>query len=554
MEISAQQENQIDKPSLTIYAAILWNIFIALASITASIYVIGLPSFFNLGRPVQVFATLVALVPALVAVYSTYHIYQKNPQGRLAAMGLNYVGAVLASLYLLHVWGFYTGMDSMAGAMHENRGWLLGFVLAYAIFWISGRTTEGSASNLWLDKMAVGIGMISMIGLLFFGGILGAAGEVLSTYSQPTAWLVTAAIVIFAVLGWRMYRLGEYFGESPEQRIAWQGWLMLSPNIIGFMLFFAGPLLFSLYLSFTNSPPRQTPEFIDVGNYAELLNLQIRTFSDQGQSGQSVLDPGYVELTTLPLLGDERLVIGADDVNFWIAMKNTLLFSLLLVPLSTIPALGLSIILNSKLSGVKFFRSLYFLPSVAAVVGVGVIWREALYSSTVGYLNYAIAESVDFINSLTGASIADPNIVWLSDQPLIAMVVMAAWQIIGFNTVLYLAGLQGIPNVLYEAAQVDGANQWGQFRHVTLPLLGPTTFFVVITTMINGLQVFNEPYVLFGDPPPEDGLTAVFYLHRRTFQGSNFGYASAVAWLLFIAIFVITLIQFRVQRTNPYGR
>jgi multiple sugar transport system permease protein len=130
---------------------------------------------------------------------------------------------------------------------------------------------------------------------------------------------------------------------------------------------------------------------------------------------------------------------------------------------------------------------------------------------------------------------------------------MGAWQVIGFNTVLFLAGLQGVPKILYEAAYVDGAGTWGRFANVTLPLLAPTTFFVIITTMISGLQVFNEPYALISQRPmPTNATTVVYYLYNRSFFNFEFGYASAVAWILFVVIFAITLIQFRIQQRRGF--
>ncbi|KAB2862249.1 MAG: sugar ABC transporter permease, partial [Anaerolineae bacterium] len=148
-------------------------------------------------------------------------------------------------------------------------------------------------------------------------------------------------------------------------------------------------------------------------------------------------------------------------------------------------------------------------------------------------------------------SFADTEIGWLSDTRymMFSMVLMAAWQVVGFNMVLFLAGIQGLPNDLYEAAQVDGANQLNQFRFITLPQLRPTTFFVIVTTIINGLQVFNEPFVLFrGAAFPDEVRTAVLNLYLRGFQDILFGYSSALAWMLFAIIFVVTLIQFRLNR------
>jgi multiple sugar transport system permease protein len=136
---------------------------------------------------------------------------------------------------------------------------------------------------------------------------------------------------------------------------------------------------------------------------------------------------------------------------------------------------------------------------------------------------------------------------------LFSIVLLAAWQVIGFNTVLFLAGLQGIPNTLYEAAYVDGANKWQEFRNVTLPMLAPTTLFVIITTVITGLQVFNEPYALISARPlPTAATTSVYYLYNRGFFRFEFGYASSVAWILFALIFTITLIQFRFSRAKAY--
>jgi multiple sugar transport system permease protein len=154
-----------------------------------------------------------------------------------------------------------------------------------------------------------------------------------------------------------------------------------------------------------------------------------------------------------------------------------------------------------------------------------------------------------------GTHIADPKISWLTDQKtlLVSIVFLAAWQLIGFNTVLFLAGLQGVPRILYEAAYVDGAGRMAQFRHVTLPLLAPTTFFVVVTTVITGLQVFNEPYALISVRPlPTAATTSVYYLYWRGFFSFEFGYASSIAWLLFALIFVVTLVQFRLSRGGAY--
>ena len=165
---------------------------------------------------------------------------------------------------------------------------------------------------------------------------------------------------------------------------------------------------------------------------------------------------------------------------------------------------------------------------------------------------------VDTLNSTFGLSIADPNIGWLSD-PATALPVVAvvfAWTTVGFNSILFLAGLQGVPADLYEAATIDGANRWQRFRNITLPSVSATTFFVVATTSILAMQLFTEPFVLKGlDPggPNNATLTPVMYLYESGFQNFEFGYASAVAWVLFALIFVFTIIQYRRQRDEAFG-
>jgi ABC-type sugar transport system permease subunit len=222
------------------------------------------------------------------------------------------------------------------------------------------------------------------------------------------------------------------------------------------------------------------------------------------------------------------------------------------VPLSVIPALFLANLLNSKIPGMTFFRAVYFLPSVAAVVGIALVWQW-LFNSTIGYINYFIALAIDFVNTVSPAQLADPQIRWLSSSntALLAVVIMSAWQWTGFNTVLFLAGLQNIPGELYEAATVDGANSWQKFYKVTLPLLAPTTFFVLTTTVIQSMQVFEQVFILIPTNPagPDNStLTIVLYLYQKGFQRFEQGYASAIAWVLFLLIFAVTLYQFQRQR------
>ena len=281
-------------------------------------------------------------------------------------------------------------------------------------------------------------------------------------------------------------------------REALVGYLFLLPNLLGLLIFLAVPLLSSLYTSFTNADAFQTnTKFVGVDNYTTALN----------------------------------------DSTFQQAVSNTGAFLIGFLPLSVIPALALAVLLHSQIRGKTVFRVVYFLPVVASVVGVSLLWRW-LFQYDFGPINQVLG--------VFGIA----KIHWLEspDWAMVSVIVVASWQAIGYNMVLFLAGLQGIPKQLYEAAVVDGATEWSQFRRITLPLLTPATFFVIITSLIKGLQIFSEPATIFnGGSPANSALTVVWELYLEGFRYFKLGYASAMAWLLFLVIFVVTLIQFRLS-------
>jgi multiple sugar transport system permease protein len=276
---------------------------------------------------------------------------------------------------------------------------------------------------------------------------------------------------------------------------------MLLPTILGVAIFFAIPLGISLYLSFTDARLFGDTKIVGLANYAKALT----------------------------------------DDTFWTALRNTFVFSLFTLILSTVPALIVAILLNEQLVGRSFFRVLFFIPVVASVVGVSLLWRYLL-NLDFGFVNYAIR--------LIGLE----PIPWLTrpEWGLISVILVFAWKTVGYNMVIFLAGLQGVPRQLYEAASLDGANRWKQFLNITLPMLSPTTFFVLVTTLINCLQVFDVPIALgltrsntVG--PADSMLTVVPLLYREAFLNTRMGYASAVAWILFLIIMVISFVQFRVS-------
>jgi len=541
--------------------SILLNIGIIFVSVNLSNLIAGLDNrtqFGNLGVPVQEFARYFVLLPALAAATSSVLLVLRHPAGRFIALVLQFVSAVICGVMLLHSWGFFLSFERIVDTVMQNANVTLGFALAWLLFWVSGRFKDTHPLKSPLTNAALIVAMVTLVVLILLSDVLGAANHVLSTYADANTWILTFSLIMSATLWYFLLKMGDYFGETPGQREAWQGWLMLSPNIIGFTLFFAGPLLLSFYLSFTNSSVGQTPEVIGLENYANIFALESVMRENPDVTAQSLLSRGFTPLFTVDLSAFNggafrEWVVGAKDSIFWRSLTNTFLFCLMLVPLSTIPAIGLALVLNSKLPGVKFFRAVYFLPSVAAVVGTALIWRW-LYNPKVGFFNYFISEGVNTANSL-GANITNPDVQWLTDPSVVlfSVVLLAAWQVVGFNTVLFLAGLQGIPRDMYEAATVDGANKGAQFRYVTVPMLAPTTFFVLVTTLITGLQAFNEPYALFPSIPiPINATTSVYYLYNVGFQQAEFGYSSALAWILFAIIFLATLAQFRFNRATAY--
>ncbi|RMG84049.1 MAG: sugar ABC transporter permease [Chloroflexi bacterium] len=550
-----QQNQSPQRPTRLIIAGVVLNIAVIIGALVLALYIIGLKveEFGNLGRPVQYFVGGLLLIPALAGTWGSIMLWRTRPSGRYITLALQFLVTILSGVALLHLWGVFLGFEALTDSIIQNGNLLPLVAIAYAIFWLSGKLPETVTIRKWGQRVGLLLGAIAALWLLVISNLPGILKAILDSYGNPMTWIVSLLLVVAGFTTWQLLQHGAAFGETTDARVAWQGWLMLSPNIIGFLIFFAGPLLLSFYLSFTDSSVGQVPNVIGFENYQNLLALEFKVLEDPSANAQSVLSFGYNVLFTMDL-GGRTLVAGAKDTLFWLSLRNTLLFCLLLVPLSTIPAIGLAMILNAKIPGVKFFRAVYFLPSVAAVVGTALIWRW-LYDPTIGYFNYIISQVVNFLNQTFGMSLTDPNIQWLTGPGvvLLSIVFLAAWQVVGFNTVLFLAGLQGIPGVLYEAAIVDGANRLQRFWHVTLPLLAPTTFFVVITTVITGLQVFNEPYALFPSRPiPVNATTSVFYLYNQGFFRFEFGYASAIAWFLFFLIFSVTLIQFRISRSAAY--
>lgn len=269
-------------------------------------------------------------------------------------------------------------------------------------------------------------------------------------------------------------------------------YLFIGLWLIGFILFSGGPILASLFFSFTNWTGLTSMEWIGLGNFQELL------FND-------------------------RL--------FWTATRNTFFYSFGAVTLGTMGALFVAILMNQNLPGTTLLRVIYYLPSIASGVAISILWIW-LFNPQSGLVNYAL--------SLIG--IEGP--LWLASPTwaLPALVIKSLWGI-GANMIILLAGLQAIPHSLYEAAKIDGANQAQEFRHVTLPMLSPVLFFVLIISTINSFQILTDVLVMTQGGPGTSTYVYVYMIYQNAFQYLKMGYASALAWILFIIILGLTLLQ-----------
>jgi len=277
----------------------------------------------------------------------------------------------------------------------------------------------------------------------------------------------------------------------------------LAPALAALALFFVAPVAASLLLSLT-----------DFDVYA-------------------VGDPSTLRFTGLRNYG---ALLG--DPSFWTALRNTLFFVLVGGPLSVAVSLGGALLVNARAVRLRgFFRTVFFLPVVTTLVAVAVVWR-ALYHPRVGPLAELFR------------AFGLPAIDWLGDPrfAMPAIVGMAVWKNFGFNLVIFLAGLQSIPERLYEAARIDGAGAWQQLRHVTLPMLAPTFLFVSISTLIGYFQLFAEPYVMTNGGPSDATLSIVLLMYREGFRWWNLGYAAAVAFVLFLLILAASVLQLRLRR------
>jgi multiple sugar transport system permease protein len=297
--------------------------------------------------------------------------------------------------------------------------------------------------------------------------------------------------------GFQGLRLSQ---RAQEELLAY---LFISPWIVGFLIFTAGSMLFSLGLSFVSTDLLNPWRFVGLQNFANLLS----------------------------------------DSLFWTSLRVTFTYTILAVPLNTAIALVIAILLNQKVKLLGFWRTAYYMPALVSGVAVAVLWGWVL-DPNYGLLNTAL--------SGLGVPVKlQPR--WLLSEFWVipSLVLMAVWGA-GSNMLLYLAGLQSIPTQIEEAARIDGAGPFAVFTRIILPLLTPTIFFNVIINMIAAFQVFTQNYVLTQGGPNNASLTLVLYLYNQGFKNFQFGYASALAWVLFIIILCFTMLVFRSSSSWVY--
>lgn len=273
-------------------------------------------------------------------------------------------------------------------------------------------------------------------------------------------------------------------------------WLFLAPTLFGLTFGTLGPVLAAIGISFTKWDVLTPPVFNGLENYIQLVS----------------------------------------DPTFKKSILNTIYYVLGTVPAATVLGLVLALLLNQQLRGITFYRTAYFLPVVSSTVAVALVWSW-IYSKDFGLLNFMLR------------SIGIQPVAWLTSTryAMPALIMMGIWGLLGEGMIIFLAGLQGISKSYYEAAEVDGASNWGKFLHITLPLITPSMFFYFIITMINAFQAFEQIYVMTRGGPSNATTTMVYYIYNNAFRNFRMGYASTQAIALFLIVMGMTLIYWRSQ-------
>lgn len=296
-------------------------------------------------------------------------------------------------------------------------------------------------------------------------------------------------------------------GRLARRRLAaYEEWLagmgMLFPNLAGFgaFVFFASGM--SLWLAFYDWDLLTRARFVGLQNFLTILTR---------------------------------------DAEFRTSLYNTVYFAVGLVPLTMLASLALAVLLNQKLRFLALYRAAYYMPAVTATIAISVVWMW-LFNPEYGPINIVLGR----------LGLTPPEWLYSVTWAKPALIIVRSWQAAGYYMLMFLAGLQGIPGELYEAAAIDGASEWVKFRRITLPLLSPTTFLVTVLLTIDSFNIFESVYVMTRGGPGGSTETLLYYIYAKGFQRFQMGYAAAVAWVLFAILFLLTLLQFRLQRKWVY--
>jgi multiple sugar transport system permease protein len=286
---------------------------------------------------------------------------------------------------------------------------------------------------------------------------------------------------------------------SPFRNEAIMGYLFIVPSVVLFLIFLLLPAVLALFLSFTNYDILSPIEWVGFANYQRLLR----------------------------------------DPLFGISLRNVAFYTVMFVPLMISLSMLLALALNRNVPGIRFFRTLYYIPVITSPIAASTIWIWMLHKDF-GLVNEGLA-----LFGIRGPA-------WLvnPDYVMLAIVLVTLWQGLGSNMVLYLAGLQGIPKYLYESAVLDGANGWQCFLYITVPSLRTTTFFVVTLSLIGAFQLFDQAYAMTNTGVGNSTRTPTFHIYQTGFERLNMGYASSMAFVLFFIIFLITIVNLRVNRSQ----
>ncbi|MFA6320968.1 MAG: sugar ABC transporter permease [Candidatus Omnitrophota bacterium] len=298
--------------------------------------------------------------------------------------------------------------------------------------------------------------------------------------------------------------------SSEKEAIA--GYLFILPNFLGFAIFTLVPVILSFLLSFVSWDMLSAPKFIGLANFINLVGFH-----------------------------KEAGLFVANDPLFWKCLGNTL-YLMMIIPIEIMASLGLALIVNHKIKGINLFKTIYFLPTITNGVAICLLWAW-IYNFDFGLLNNIIIK----FGNLLGVHLQ--GIPWLTSTAWAkpSLMMMGLWIMMGgYNMILFLAALQGVPRELYEAAEIDGAGSWERFWAITWPMISPTTFFIAVMAVIGGFQGgFMQAYIMTGGGPDRSTTTLEYLIYNHLYSWQHVGYAAGIAWFVFIIVFLVTLFNWR---------